>query len=154
MEAAEENPGVDGEEERLDLDDEMEQSEGVEGEQVLLRGEDGVGVEVREGQREEDEPGGGGVTRKGGGLDVEGGGGRETRGQRFSEAPEGDPLCLSEDGGGGRGGALAFSSDGVSGWSRRDSSASRSRESSCTTTSSTWAFVSSEARGASSPTEL
>lgn len=30
-----ENAGVDGEEEILDLDDDMEQSEGVEGEEVL-----------------------------------------------------------------------------------------------------------------------
>ena len=35
MEAADERAGVDGEEEILDLDDEVEQSEGVEGEQVL-----------------------------------------------------------------------------------------------------------------------
>lgn len=149
MEAADENPGVDSEEERLDLDDETEQSEGVEGEQVLLR-EDGAGVEVSEGQREGRGPGEGGVTGEWGGLDVEGGG-REIRGQCFSEPLEGEPLRLSEDGGVGRGGlggggALSFSSDCVSGWSREVCPVSRSRESSCTTTSSTSVFfISSEA---------
>lgn len=153
MEAADENPGVDSEEERLDLDDETEQSEGVEGEQVLLR-EDGAGVEVSEGQREERGPGEGGVTGEWGGLDVEGGG-RGIRGKSFSEPPEGEPLRLSKDGGVGGGGALSLSSDCVSGWSREVCPVSRSRESSCTTTSSTSVFlISSEARGASSPTEL
>ena len=35
MEVVDENAGVDWEEEILDLDEEMEQSEGVEGEEVL-----------------------------------------------------------------------------------------------------------------------
>lgn len=35
MEEADENAGVDGEEDIVDLDDEIEQSDGVEGEEVL-----------------------------------------------------------------------------------------------------------------------
>lgn len=176
MEVAEEGAGVDGEEERLDREDETEQSEGVEGEQALSRGKEegraradkplaeeedgrgevefGVGVEVSEGEMGEDGPGGEGETGEGGGLDVEGGG-REIGGQCFS-----DSLCLFKDGGGGRrgiggAGGLPFSSDCLSGLLKEVCFVSRSIESSCTTTSSTSAFIAlSESRGASSHTEL
>lgn len=81
----------------------------------------------------------------------------------LSEPEESDSLCLFEDGGGGRrgiwgagldsGGVDCVSGFALSGEVRFDSS-SRSRESSCTTTSATSAsFVSSATCGASSQTD-
>lgn len=68
----------------------------------------------------------------------------------LSEPEESDSLCLFEDGGGGRRGTWGAGLDSGSGFD----SSSRSRESSCTTTSETSAsFISSTSCGASSHTD-
>lgn len=119
--------------------------------------EPGVGVEGGVGEDEQDGP------REGDGLWMD----DEEEGMEgecllepvfLSEPNESDSLCLLEDGGGGRRGTLGSGLDSggvgcVSGCALSDSS-SRSRESSCTTTSATSAsFVSCATCGASSHTD-
>lgn len=72
----------------------------------------------------------------------------------LSEPEESDSLCLFDDGGGGRRGTWGAGLDSVGGFEVGFDSSSRSRESSCTTTSETSAsFVSSASCGASSHTD-
>ncbi len=150
--------------------DERPLAEGDDGRQEAGLGvgvEGGVGEEEQDGSREAD-VGTGEEDR----LGVEGeeeGGGKVMEGECLSEAMflsepvTSDSLCLFEDGGGGRRGTLGSGLDSggvgcVSGFEMlvelRSASSSRSRESSCTTTSATSApFVSSATCAASSHTD-